>query len=448
MNGGSASILRSGQTTLHDQAAAPDHVNRAQKIEGPSQRRLIAAGLIGNVLEWYDFSIYGYFASSIGHHFFPSQNPSLSLIAAFGVFSAGFLTRPLGAVLFGYIADHRSRERALMFSIMAMAVPTFVTGLLPDYQRIGVAASIMMVVLRLIQGLSAGGEYTTSIVFLAERSVHHRRGVTASVGLFGSIAGGMLGSAVGAALSRVMSAQQLSAWGWRLPFIFGIVLALVGVLIRRELQHSAGLPGRSGATIRRVMISQWFSILRVVGFEILEAVGFYTTFIYLATYLTSVVHLPPSQAFAVNTLSMAFVLMVIPIAGMFSDRLGRKPVLLTAAIAGTLFVWPLFRLFQHATFGFALAGELGLAAIVGCYEGATPAAVAEAFPASVRGTGVGVAFNICMMLFGGTTPLVATYLIARTNNVMAPAVYLMCAAAISGLVVMTLPERAHMTLEV
>lgn len=433
---------------MHKQAAAPERLNLAQKIEGPSQRRLIAAGLIGNVLEWYDFSIYGYFASSIGRHFFPSQNPSLSLIAAFGVFSAGFLTRPLGAILFGYIADHRTRERALMFSIMAMAIPTFVTGLLPDYQRIGMAASNLMVLLRLVQGLSAGGEYTTSIVFLAERSVHHRRGLTASVGLFGSIAGGMLGSTVGATLSEVMSPQQLSAWGWRLPFIFGIVLALVGVLLRRELQHSAGLPGRSGATIRRVLMTQWLSILRVVGFEILEAVGFYTTFIYLATYLTTVVHLPPSEAFAINTVSMAFVLMVIPIAGMFSDRMGRKPVLLTAAISGTLFAWPLFRLFQHATFGFALAGELGLATIIGCYEGATPAAVAEAFPASVRGTGVGVAFNVCMTLFGGTTPVVATYLIARTDNVMAPAIYLMCAAAISGLVVVTLPERAQAPLDV
>jgi MHS family proline/betaine transporter-like MFS transporter len=188
--------------------------------------------------------------------------------------------------------------------------------------------------------------------------------------------------------------------------------------------------------------------MRVVGFEIFEAVGFYTTFIYLATYLTTVVHLPQREAFAVNTMSMGFVLMVIPIAGMCSDRFGRKQVLLTAAISATLFVWPLFRLLQHATFGFALAGQMGLAAIIGCYEGATPAAVAEAFPPSVRGIGVGVAFNICMTLFGGTTPVVATFLIARTHSVMAPAIYLMCAAALSGLVVLTLRDRAHISLDV
>jgi len=432
---------------LQEQTAARERPAIRQQITGPAQGRLIAAGLIGNVLEWYDFSIYGYFASSIGRHFFPSRNPSLSLLAAFGVFSAGFLTRPLGAMLFGYIADRHTRERALMFSIMAMAIPTFVTGLMPDYQRIGVTASILMVLLRLIQGLSAGGEYTTSIVFLAERSVHHHRGVTASVGLFGSIAGGMLGSAVGAALGLLMHPEQLSAWGWRLPFLFGIVLALVGVLLRREMQHSAGLPGRSGVTIRQVLRTEWLAMVRVVGFEILEAVGFYTTFIYLATYLTTVVHMPPRDAFAINTLSMGFVLMIIPVAGTLSDRLGRKPLMLTAALCGTLFAWPLFRLFQHGSFGLALLGEMGLAAIVGCYEGATPAAVAEAFPASVRGTGVGVGFNIAMTLFGGTTPFVATYLIAHTQSPMAPAVYLMCAAAFSGLVVLTLSERSQEPLD-
>jgi MHS family proline/betaine transporter-like MFS transporter len=431
---------------LQPTSAARERAEAEGRITGFSQRRLIAAGLIGNVLEWYDFSIYGYFASSIGRHFFPSHDPSISLIAAFGVFSAGFLTRPLGAILFGYIADRHNRERALMLSIMAMAVPTFLTGLMPGYRRIGIAAPILMVMLRLTQGLSAGGEYTTSIVFLAERSVHRRRGLTASVGLFGSIAGGMLGSAVGAILSLAMSAEQLGAWGWRIPFLSGIVLAMVGVLIRRALQHG-DLPARSGVTIRRVLMTQWFAVLRVIGFEILEAVGFYTTFIYLATYLADVIHMPAREAFLINVLSMGFVLTVIPVAGMFSDRFGRKPVLLTAAACGTLFAWPLFRLFQHASFGFALAGQMGLAAIVGCYEGATPAAVAESFPAAVRGTGVGLAFNLCMTLFGGTTPVVATFLIARTQSPMAPAVYLMCAAACSGLVVLTLPERFRAALD-
>lgn len=364
-------------------------------------------------------------------------------MVAFAVFSAGFLTRPLGAILFGYIGDHYGRERALMLSILAMAVPTFVTGLLPGYAKIGAAASILMVILRLTQGLSAGGEYTTSIVFLAERSTQMGRGFMASCGLFGSIAGGMLGSAAGALLSHLMTPENVDAWGWRIPFVLGIVLAFVGILIRRDLPHTAHPRSEPAAAMARAIITQWRALLHVTGFELLEAVGFYTTFIYLATYMTQVVHLSQPHAFAVNTLSMGFVLFIIPLAGWMSDRIGRKPVLLTAAVCALAFAWPLFRLFQRGSFGSALFAELGLAAIIGCYEGATPAAAAEAFPAGIRATGVAVAFNLCMTLFGGTTPMVATYLIERTRSPMAPAVYLMIAAALSTIAILTLSETAH-----
>lgn len=407
------------------------------------QRRLLIAGLIGNVLEWYDFSIYGYFAGIIGQHFFPSRNPTTSLIAAFGVFSVGFLARPLGALVFGRIGDHYGRETALTVSILAMAVPTCGTGLLPDYRRIGVAAPILMVVLRLAQGLSVGGEYPTALVFLAERSEHNRRGLMASCGLLGSIFGGMLGSALGAALTWIMPREEVIAWGWRLPFIFGIAPAFIGVLIRRELRRVALPPGRSGTTIGQVLMTHWRSVVQVAGFEILEGVGFYTTFVYLTTYLTRVVGVPEHEALAVNTLSLAFVLMVIPIAATLSDRVGRKPLLLAAVVCTALFARPLFRLLQHPGFGFILLGQLGLATMVGLYEGGTPAAAAEAFPASVRCTGIALAFNLSVTLFGGTTPIVATYLIARTHNNMAPSLYLTGAALISGLVVLTLRESAR-----
>ncbi|HTY54358.1 MAG TPA: MFS transporter [Candidatus Binataceae bacterium] len=400
------------------------------------------AGLVGNVLEWYDFSIYGYFAPMVGHHFFPAKNSSTSLIAAFAVFSAGFFTRPLGALVFGYIGDRYSRERALTISILAMALPTCTTGFMPTYQSIGVTASIILVVLRLIQGLSAGGEYTTSIVFLVEHSTHGRRGLMGSFGLFGSIAGGMLGSATGAALTYLMPREVIMAWGWRIPFILGIAPAFFGIMIRRALRNAPIHPSQSEISLGNLLIQQWRSVARVFGFELLEAVGFYMTFIYLSTYLTRVVNVPEHLALIVNTLCMAFVLMVIPLSGSLSDRLGRKPLLLTAAIAAACFAWPLFRILQHPGFGSILAGELGLATIIGLYEGAAPAAAAEVFPMSVRATGVALAFNLCMTLFGGTTPMVATSLIALTQSNMAPPIYLATAALISGLVVLTLRETA------
>lgn len=412
----------------------------SQIADRATRRKLVIAGLVGNVLEWYDFSIYGYFAATIGAHFFPSKNPTASLIAAFGVFSLGFLTRPLGAVLFGYIGDRYSRERALTLSILAMALPTFGTGLIPSAARIGVAAAVVMVILRLIQGLSAGGEYTTSIVFLVERA-SSRRGLMGSFGLFGSIAGGMLGSALGALVTRAVPQATLNAWAWRLPFLFGIAPAFVGIVIRQEL---ARLLARREKRVRiaQVLLTQWRSVVKVFGFELLEAVGFYSTFIYLSTYLSNVLHVPEEKALAINTLCLAWVLIVIPLSAMLSDRIGRKPILLAAASAAALFVWPIFRLLHHPAIGIAALGQLCLATIIATYEGAAPAAAAEAFPTSVRNTGVGIAFNFCMTIFGGTTPMLATLLIAHYHSDMAPAVLLIVVAVISAMFAVSLRETA------
>ncbi|HLH76883.1 MAG TPA: MFS transporter, partial [Candidatus Binataceae bacterium] len=348
-----------------------------------SSGRLIAAGLIGNVLEWYDFSLYGYFAPMIGHYFFPSRNPTTSLIAAFAVFSLGFVTRPLGAVLFGYIGDRYSRERALTLSILAMALPTCATGLLPGYATIGLAAPLTMLGLRLTQGLSAGGEYTTSIVFLVERSSGGRRGLMGSFGLLGSLAGGMLGSGLGAALAYLITPATLMAWGWRIPFIVGFAPAFFGIMLRRQLAAHADTVPPTPATIGHILLVQWRCVLGVFGLELLEAVGFYTVFIYLATYLTKVVGLQERQVFTINTLCLGSALLVIPLSGWLSDRVGRRPLLLLAASAAALFSWPLFILMRRGSFACALMGQLGLAIIVALYEGGAPAAVTEAFPTAV-----------------------------------------------------------------
>jgi MHS family proline/betaine transporter-like MFS transporter len=408
---------------------------------GISPGRLIAAGLIGNVLEWYDFSLYGYFAPMIGHYFFPSRNSATSLIAAFAVFSLGFVTRPLGAVLFGYIGDRYSRERALTLSILAMALPTCTTGLLPGYGTIGMIAPLTMLGLRLTQGLSAGGEYTTSIVFLVERSGGGRRGLMGSFGLFGSLAGGMLGSGLGALLAYLMAPATLFAWGWRIPFILGFAPAFFGIMLRRQLAAHASVSPPTPSTIGHILLAQWRCVLLVFGFELLEAVGFYTVFIYLTTYLTKVVGLQERQVFTINTLCLGSALLVIPLSGWLSDRMGRRPLLLLAASAAALFSWPLFLLMRRGSFVWALLGQLGLAIIVALYEGSAPAAATEAFPAAVRASAVAVAFNLCMTLFGGTTPMVATVLIAH-STVMAPALYLIVAALVSAVAVLRLPETA------
>ena len=212
-----------------------------------SRRRVVAAGIAGNVMEWYDFSIYGFFARTIGNLYFPTEDPKTSLLAAFAVFAVGFLMRPLGAVLFGYIGDRVGRGPALLWSVVAMAVPTFVIGTLPTYAEIGITASLLMLLCRIVQGLAVGGEYTSSAVFLAETAHPHQRGATAAWAPFGAIAGILLGSTVGAVIFNAMPLEQVVAWGWRLPFLLAVVVGGVGFILRRRMPFdqpaaTAGFP--------------------------------------------------------------------------------------------------------------------------------------------------------------------------------------------------------------
>src|SRR5215471_3736375 len=196
-------------------------------------RKVIAAGMIGNVLEWYDFAIYGYFATQIGRYFFPHEDAIAQLLSAFGVFAIGYLMRPIGGVIVGHIGDSFGRRAALTFSVAAMAIPTFLMGLLPGYQTIGLLAPIGLALLRIVQGLSVGGEYTSSMVFLVEHAPEGRRGLTGALGACGSTAGILLGSAVGAAFAAIMSTEMLDAWGWRIPFLLGLLVGIAGYILRR-----------------------------------------------------------------------------------------------------------------------------------------------------------------------------------------------------------------------
>jgi len=409
---------------------------------GASQRSLAIAGMAGNILEWYDFSIYGFFAYAIGENFFPSAHASSELIDAFGVFAAGFLMRPIGALLFGHIGDRYGRRSALTLSVVAMAIPTFLIGLLPTYKQIGVTASVLMVVLRLVQGLSVGGEYTTSVIFMVEGCPSSRRGLMGAFGTSGAFAGVMLGSAVGALVAWMMPIAALHAWGWRIPFLAGITIGIAGYFLRRELQHGSDLPRAMPPPMLDLLRTHWLRILQVSGFKALDAVGFYLMFVYTATYLTEIVGIAKSRALAINTIGMAAAMVMLPLSGALSDRVGRKPLLLLSAGAIIVFAMPLFNLLWHPMRSAPLVGQVSIALLIGLFDGVSPAAAAEAFPASVRCTGVGIAHNLTMALLGGTAPLVATYLIDKTDNEMIPPMYLMAAAFISLIFALTLKETA------
>jgi MHS family proline/betaine transporter-like MFS transporter len=412
--------------------------------EPSSTRRAILAGVIGNLMEWYDFAVYGYFAAILGRQFFPAEDPVSSLLAAFGVFAAGFLMRPFGSLIFGHIGDRIGRKAALTLSVAAMAVPTFLIGVLPTHAEIGVTASVLLVVLRLIQGLSVGGECTTSSIFLVEHAAAGRRGFLGSWNMFGAIAGILLGSAVGALVITTLGTATTDAWGWRVPFLFGIVLGAVGLYLRRSLADDA--IARADRPLHLPVVeafqTEWRGIIRVFCLNIVQAVGFYICFVYVTTYLRQVDLISASKALDLNSVSMFGLLLMVPLAGTLSDRFGRKPLLLGAVVALFCLAWPLFWLMHHPATAMILLGQGGFAVVIGLYLGVIPATTVEAFPQRVRCSALSIGFNTCMGLFGGTAPMVAVYLIQRSHNDLSPAFYLMAMAAVSFAAILTLKETA------
>jgi len=391
--------------------------------------RIIFAGLIGNVMEWYDFAVYGFFATVVGHLFFPSESPTVSLIAAFGAFAAGFLVRPLGGLLFGRIGDLIGRKRALMLSVTAMAIPTVLIGLLPTYQTIGIVAPILIVILRIVQGLSVGGEYTCSIVFLVEHAPQDQRARNASWGMWGAVAGILLGSGIGVLLTHVFDDAQILNWGWRLAFLFGGFVAIMGILLRRAI-HISAPTGGSNQPIRDTFGQYRGSIIRVVLLSIGLGVGFYAAFVYSVTYIKTIDKLTSGVAFDLNTGAMACLLVVLPLAALLADRLGRKPLLIAGGLILAFGAIPLFELMHSTHPATIFLGEIGFVLGVGILGGGFVASM-EMIPKPVRCTGLAFGYNASIGYFGGTTPLIAAWLIAATGNPIAPAYWIAAAGSIT-----------------
>ncbi len=407
---------------------------------GGRNARVLAAGFVGNVLEWYDFAVYGFFAPTIGKLFFPSDDPATSLIASFGAFAAGFLMRPVGAVLFGYVGDLLGRRRVLTLSVVMMAVPTFLVGLLPTHADIGLAAAALLVLLRMVQGVSVGGEYTGSFVFLVEHAPEGRRGFFGSWSLIGATGGILLGSAVGALITGLTTEAQLVAWGWRIPFVAGVIVGLVGLVVRRGIPEEAPSGERVASPLVEAVTRSRKPLLQAAGLNMMNAVTFYTVFIYMATWLVRQVGETHATALDINTLSMVVLAAVVPIVAIASDRVGRKPFLLLGSAGIAVLAYPLVWLMHHRDFAMILSGQIGFAVLLGTFTGVIPATIAELFPRRVRVSAASISYNLPFALFGGTAPLVAAWLVTVTHDAMAISWYLSGVAAFTFFVSLTLRE--------
>lgn len=407
-----------------------------------------AAGMVGNVLEWYDFAAYGFLAATFAGNFFPLESHFLSLMASFGVFAVSFITRPLGGVLFGHIGDRVGRRTALIISVLAMAVPSFAIGLLPTYASIGVLAPLLLILLRMIQGVSVGGEFTVSIVYLSERSADRHRGASASLSFLGAVVGTLIGSLLISVLNAVLGAEAMRTWGWRIPFLASAGLGALALALRMARLEEVAEPI---SHIRRAPVivaftTEWRAMLVAFLVSIPAGAAYYVGFIYLATFAQQYDALSAAQANLVVTGGLVTLLFGVPLGAALSDRLGRRPVMLAGVIGQALLAWPLFAIATDHHPWQLRAWEILFAIAQSLVSGPMTAMLAELFPAGVRCTASSISYNAAMMLLGGTGPMIVVYLISVSGVPTAPAWYVIATSIAAAIGILAARERARTAL--
>lgn len=413
----------------------------ATRTDNP--RRAIVAATVGNMLETYDFAVYGFFAIVIARLFFPAGDPTVSLLLTVATFGVGFVMRPVGALVLGTFADRRGRKAALSLTILMMAVGTAMIGFAPTYASIGAWAPAIIVTARLIQGFSAGGEIGTATAFLLEHAPAQRRGFFASFQQATQAAALLLGSLIGAALTGLLTPAALEGWGWRVPFWLGLLIGPVGFYIRRHTQEADAFTRaastRAGSPLTEALRHHGRGILTGFGITIAWTVATYFFLVYMPTYAVRELKIAQSAALSANAIGLAVLLVLAPCFGALSDRIGRRVLLLGAATAIVLLTYPLLALLSLAPSAAALmVFQIGFAILIAIFTGAAPAAMAEVCPPQVRSTGVSIAYNFAVTIFGGFAPFIATWAIVASGNALAPAWYVTIATALSVAMIFTL----------
>jgi MHS family proline/betaine transporter-like MFS transporter len=387
----------------------------AETNEGDTAReknvtRLVVATSLGNALEWFDISVYAYFAVYLSKAFFPTSDPTTSLLLTFGTFGLTFLARPIGGVLLGTYADRYGRKASLLLSIAMMTCGTLAVALMPTFETIGVLAPLLVIVARLVQGFSAGGEFGSSTAFLVEH-MPGRRGFVASWQFASQGMSSLLGAGFGALLTSTLGEADLQSWGWRIPFLFGALIGPIGLYIRNRIDDATAPPADKHDTpIRNVLMMQKFRVLLGVG-AIATATSVNYLIIYMPTYVVKALHLSPTigylAAFAAGLAGMV----LNPVAGWISDLIGRTTYLIIMCTVLLFAVFPLFLLLASKPGGVVIVlAVLFLGSLKALYLGAVAALMSELFPASTRATGLGLSYNIGVTAFGGSGPAIVTWL--------------------------------------
>jgi len=411
-------------------------------VATPMTTRAISAAGIGNLLEWYDWSVYVVLARQIGAVFFPSGNPLKETLSAFLFYGVGFLMRPVGAIVIGHLGDKYGRKNALIFTVMAMALGTFMIGCLPGYVQMGSVGPVLLVAARLLQGFSAGGEWGGSTSFIAEYAPEGKRGFMTSFQQVTTVGGLLIGTVFGFVLTLVMTDAELVSWGWRVPFLAGILLAFVGVYLRSKVDET---PKYSEIEEKRAVAQTPFMEMlsaypketaTAFCFTLLWTVGFYIVLTYMPTFMVQQLKLPASQSLLAASLGQLLMAILIPFAGALSDRIGRRPLLIFACAVFVIGIIPAFKFIVAVPqFWAVLVNQLFWAIPLACYSGAGPAAIAEIFPTKVRYVALSTGYGTAVAIFGGFANWFANTLIEATGDPISPSYYVI-AAAIASLITM------------
>ncbi|MBY4887445.1 MFS transporter [Pantoea sp. DY-15] len=408
----------------------------------PNLHKTLFATCIGNALEWFDIAVYGFFASYIAHAFFPTSDPSVSMLLTFGSFGVSFLIRPLGAIVLGNYADRHGRKKALLLSINLMMLGGAVITFMPSYSSIGLMAPLLILLARLVQGFSAGGEFGSSTAFLVEH-FPERKAFIASWQFATQGASTLMASAFGLGLTQILSESQIQDWGWRIPFAFGLLIGPLGIYIRRHVHEPASFAEHKpeAAPLRSLFGRQKELMLLAIGLMVIStAVNYMLN--YVPTYATKNLHLSGSVAFTSTLLAGVILTVVTPIMGLWAERVGRVPLMWGSLILLIVTIYPAFKLVvDHTTPTTLILLVCWMALLKSIYFSTVPSVMADLFPMGTRASGMAISYNVAVTVFGGFAPLICTLLISVTGTSLAPGYYLMAMSVLSGLALLRSQKR-------
>jgi MHS family proline/betaine transporter-like MFS transporter len=425
------------------------------RVSDPAtMRRAIAGTAIGNFMEWYDFGIYGFLATTIARVFYPTDSSSAAgLIATFGTLAAAFAVRPFGGIVFGSLGDRIGRKRVLVMTVTLMAVGTTVTGLLPGYENMGIWAPVLLIATRVLQGFSTGGEYVGAMTYVSEHAPDRSRGALAGFLPLGTLGGYVTGAAVVTGMQTQLPTADMLSWGWRVPFLLGVPLAGVALYMRLRIEESPAYEQMSEAEqepaiggwqqFEQTIVRQRKPLLIVMGLVVAENVTNYMLTGYLPTYFKQVGRISSSSGLLMMVVVLLMMLFAVVSVAKLSDRIGRKPIMWTGC--GLLIVTsvPAFLLIRHGEgYSVRFLGVMLIGVTLLCFSSTSPSTLPALFPTNVRNFAVAIGFNISVSAFGGTTPLIAETLVSGTGSVMVPAYILMVAGLVGAVTVWFTPEVA------